>query len=62
MHEEYILIHKNGYYDAQLQLKQSMQPIAFLNTIIPIFWFIDLNTGSILKYNKKKYNVQLQKK
>lgn len=58
----YVLIHKTGYYDEQIELEQALNPVVFINNIVAVFWFIDLTTGSAFKYNKNNYNISLPKK
>ena len=54
---------KEGYVDKGIELDTKFNTVSILNVFAGLVpWGIDVVTGSVMKYDTKNYNVELEKK
>lgn len=59
---ESVVVKKEGFENKNLPLNTTFNPVAILNLFGLIGWGIDAATGSMMKYDKKFYEVTLDAK
>lgn len=52
----------DGYTTRIITLDKSFNAVSILNLASPLHWAIDALTGSIMKYDRKSYNIELEQK
>ena len=52
----------DGYTTRIVTLDKTFNVVSVLNLFDPFGWAIDAITGSIMKYDRKSYNIELEKK
>ena len=57
-----VTLKKEGYETRSFEPVQTFQPVAVLNLFNILFWGIDAATGSIMKYDPKFYEIELEPK
>lgn len=61
-HAENVVVKKEGFENKNVPLKTTLNPVAILNLFGLIGWGIDAATGSMMKYDKKYYEITLDAK
>lgn len=57
----YAEFHLDGYKTKLIVLQKTFNPVSILNLTSPVGWAIDLATGAVMKYDRRPYNIELEK-
>lgn len=57
-----VILRMNGYADRSFELSQEFNVISVLNLASVLGWGIDAVTGSIMKYDRKDYQIDMERR
>ncbi len=57
-----VTLHKDGYEDRSFRLQREFNLVSVCNWGVPIFWMIDVLSGSLFLYDPLYYNLTLEPK